>query len=84
MPIERALSVMRRAKLYSVPPMASATTTATSLADLVTSARIASRTLIVLPGFRPSFEGAWEAACLETLSRLLRVKRPASICSNSM
>ena len=72
MPSARAVRFMRAAKPATLPPMFSATTTATSLADLVTSARIASSTAIVEPGFRPSFEGGWRAALAETESWLLQ------------
>jgi len=46
MPRLRAFSVMSRAKFVTVPPRFSATTAATSFADLVTSALIASCTRI--------------------------------------
>ena len=46
----------------SEPPRFSATTTATSLADFVTSALMASSTAMVAPGRRPSLEGAWREA----------------------
>ena len=62
MPMARAVRVMRWAKSLSVPPRFSATAAATSLADLTTSARMAVSTVIVLPGFTPSFEGAMPAA----------------------
>ena len=48
--------------------MSSATTTATSLADFVTSALIASSTVMVWPARSPSLVGAWTAACSETRS----------------
>ena len=48
---------MRAAKPETLPPICSATTTATSLADFVTSARIASSTLMVVPAFTPSLDG---------------------------
>ena len=57
-----------RANLLSLSPSASATTTATSLADFVTRARMASRIEIVLPAFRRNFEGGIFEARLETLS----------------
>ena len=41
---------------------------ATSLADLVTSALIASSTSMVEPGRKPSFDGAIEAALAEMVS----------------
>ena len=53
------MRVIWSAKASSEPPRFSATTTATSLADFVTSAWIASSTSIVSPGSRPSFDGAW-------------------------
>ena len=49
MPSARAFAVIMFAKLGSSPPSASATMTATSLADLVTMARIAVSTRIVSP-----------------------------------
>ena len=58
-----------RAKVSSSPPIASATTTAASFADLVTSARIASSTERVWPGSSPSLEGACCEAWSETSSR---------------
>ena len=48
MPSARALRVIIRANSSSLPPRASAITTAASLADLVTSALIASSTLMRL------------------------------------
>jgi hypothetical protein len=68
MPSAAAFWVMRRAKLPSLPASASAITTAASLADLVTSAMIASSSEIVWPRFRPSREAGMRAARLETLS----------------
>ena len=56
------------ANLRSVLPSASARTTATSLADLVTRARIACLTVIRWLRFSPSFEGGWRAARRDTLS----------------
>ena len=57
---------------------------ATSLADLVTSARMASRALIVWPDLRPSFDGAWPAQCEDISILVLRLVSPLSIDSNSM
>ncbi|GJE44329.1 hypothetical protein AEGHOMDF_3517 [Methylobacterium soli] len=57
---------------------------ATSLADFVTIALMASSTSIVEPGRRPSFEGDWAAAWAEMVSSESRAKRPFSICSKSM
>ncbi len=57
--------------------------TATSFADLVTMARIAVSTAMVSPGLSPSFEGAWTAACGETLISVLILILPASSRSNS-
>ena len=48
MPIWRALAVIIAAKLSSVPPRYSAIATATSLADLVTTARIAVSTSMLV------------------------------------
>ena len=68
-PRERALRVIILAKLISVFPSDSATTTATSFADLVMSARIASFTVIDWPRFKPSLDGAIPCARRETLNR---------------
>ena len=57
MPSARAVRVILSAKFGSVPPRPSATVVATSFADLVTSALMASLTLMVEPGFRPSLDG---------------------------
>ena len=57
---------------------------ATSLADFVTMALIASSTSIVEPGRSPSLDGDWEAAKAEMVSGESRLKRPRSSCSNSM
>ena len=62
MPSARALRVIMRANFASSSPSASATTTATSFADFVTSARMASSTRMVWPGCNPSFDGACMAA----------------------
>ena len=83
MPSWRALLVMRWAKALSEPATCSAMAVATSLADLVTSARMASRTLMVWPGLRPSFDGAWAAAWAETVIRALSDVLWASSASNS-
>ena len=72
MPSARALRVMCLANVSSSPASASATTTAASLADLVTSALIASSTSSVWPGRTPSLVGACEAASEE--HRHLRVE----------
>ena len=83
MPSAWAFLVIIRANSTSVPPSASATTTAISLADLTTSALIASSTSIVEPAGRPSFDGGWPAARFETLSLEVRLSRPSSIASKS-
>ena len=59
-------------------------TVATSLADFVTKARMASRTVMVAPFFSPSLEGVWPLALLETCNFLLRVKRPSFRASKTM
>ena len=63
MPSARALRVIILAKSSSSPPMASAITTAASLAERVTSPLMASSTLMVWPGRRPSLVGACSEAC---------------------
>src|SRR5215831_7275053 len=65
MPSALAFKVISLAKSASLPPMASATTTAASFADLVTSPLIASSTLMVWLALRPSFVGFCSAACIE-------------------
>ena len=67
----------------SVPPNASATTTAISLADLTTSALIASSTRIVEPARSPSLEGDCPAARFETFSFESRPSFPLSTASKS-
>ena len=57
MPSARALRVIILAKVSSSPPIASATTTAASFADLVTSARIASSTAERLARPQPELGG---------------------------
>jgi hypothetical protein len=44
---------------------------------------MASRTVMVLPGCRPSLEGDCEAAKAETFNSLFSFSLPALICSNS-
>ncbi len=77
MPSVLALLVMSLANSISVPACASASTTAASLADFVTKARIASRTFILSPFFSPSFDGGMPAARLEALSFWSSFSRPA-------
>ncbi len=77
MPRLRAVWVITRPKFSSVPARFSAMTAAASLADLVTRALMASSTLMVEPGFRPSLVGAWAAAWAVTLSSVLGVSLPA-------
>ena len=67
MPSARALAVISLANSSSLPASASATITATSLADLVTIARIAVSTAIESPGFKPNLDGACAAAWAETV-----------------
>ncbi len=57
MPSPRARVVIFWANWPSLPPSRSATTVATSFADLVISASIAWRTVIVSPGLRPRRDG---------------------------
>ena len=61
MPMSCALRVIKRAKFCSVPAMCWASAMATSLADLVTSAFMASSTVISAPGLTSSLEGAASA-----------------------
>ena len=84
MPSWWAVRVMRRAKAGSEPSMFSPTVEATSLADLVTSARMASRTLIVSPGRSPTLEGGMPEEWREALSGVSSDMRPASSSSNRM
>ena len=83
MPSARALRVMARANSSSLPPSASAITTAASLADLVTRPLIASSTLSVSPGRRPSLVGAWIEASSDTSIGVSSVILPDSSRSNS-
>ena len=62
MPMAWAFLVIIRAKLPSVPARFSATVTATSLAESVTRALMASLVRMVDPGFRLSLVGDWLAA----------------------
>src|SRR5260370_6551572 len=82
MPGACALAVIFFAKASSEPPRDSAMATAMSLAERVTTARIASRTLMVSPGFRPSFDGACAAAWAEIGIVEESETLPASIASN--
>ena len=68
MPSLRARLVIMRANLASVPPKASAMTTAASFADLVTMPKIASFALIFCPLRRPSLLGAMPSALRETFN----------------
>jgi len=61
MPSSRALFVIMIAKSSSVPARKAPIAEATSLAERVTSARIASSTLMVWPGRSPSFDGGMPA-----------------------
>ena len=51
--------------------------TAMSLADLTVMARIASSTLMLSPGCRPSLVGVWAAACDEKGTRSVSFSRPS-------
>ncbi len=77
MPICLAVSVISLAKASSLPARFSAMVAAASLADWVTRAFIASLTLMVDPGLRPSLVGAWRAANAVTVSSELGVSLPA-------
>jgi uncharacterized membrane protein len=77
------LRVICSAKSSTEPPRFSATTTATSFADFVTSALMASSTAMVLPGRSPSFEGACAAAFADTLSGVSSSSLPRSSCSKT-
>ena len=65
-PSARARLVIITANFRSVPPSASASTVATSLADFVASALIAVSTVIVSPRRSPSFDGERPSATRET------------------
>ena len=54
-----------------------------SLAERVAMTPIASRTLIVAPGFSPSFEGFCDAAKRDMVIRSLSFSVPAFSCSNA-
>ena len=79
MPSCFAVRVMRCANAFWLPPMLSATTTATSLADLVTSALMALSTVIQDPALRPSLEGCCLEAYFDTRRRVFFLIRPAFI-----
>jgi hypothetical protein len=83
MPSARALRVICRAKFSSLPPIASATTTAASFADLVTIALMASSTAMLWPALSSSLVGDCTAACADTGRRESSFSLPASSCSNS-
>ena len=57
MPSERARAVILTAKALSLPPRCSPSAVAMSLAERVTSERMASLTVIVRPAGTPSFDG---------------------------
>ena len=78
MPSWRAFWVIRRAKAASSPPSASASTTAASLAERVTSAIMASRTLTVPPGGMPILVGGALSALIDTGSAVAE-RQPARI-----
>jgi hypothetical protein len=80
----RAMVVIIMAKSRSLLARFSATTVATSLADFVTRAKIASSTVMVSPRFRPSRDAGWRAARAETLSWVFSVHLPTSNASNTM
>ena len=61
--LARAFSVIISAKWNSVPPKASAITTATSLAERITMARMAVSTVMVSPRRSDSLVGFCWAAC---------------------
>ena len=82
-PSARARVVIFSANRPSLPPRRSATTVAASLADLVISARIAWRTVIVSPGFSPSRDGGREAATAETFIGVFSRSALPSSASNS-
>src|SRR3990167_2803294 len=84
MPSAWARAVIFLAKPLSRPARCSPMAQATSFADFVTRARIASRALIVPPALMPSFDGAWPAQREDILILVLRLVLPLSIDSNSM
>ena len=77
MPSLRAVRVIAIANRSSLPPSASASTVAASLAERVTRPMMASSTGIVSPARRPSLVGGMPAARLETLMREDRSSWPA-------
>ena len=78
MPSSSAVLVMRAAKADSDTARFSLTAAATSLADLVTTALMASSTVMVLSGLRPSFDGAMAAARFETFNFVSSLILPTS------
>ena len=78
MPSERAVLVIRWAKAVSLPAIFSPMATATSFAESVITALIASSILIVWAGLRPSLVGGRPEALREIESSLSSVRWPAS------
>ena len=84
MPSSRAFSVILRAKRRSLPPARpSATAAATSLADLVISARIESSTEMLSPRRSPSSDGRIASAWAETAKWVSMAISPASSASKT-
>ena len=81
MPSCRALAVIMRAKPASEPPSSSASAVAESLADFVTSERIAVSTVIEPPALTPSLVGGSAAAFLEKRTLLDVFSLPLSSAS---
>jgi len=84
MPSWRAFFVIMRPKFASLPPRCSATAAATSLADLVASAKMACSAAMLRPGLIPSLEGGFEAANFDIRMRVFLVIFPRSSASNIM
>ncbi|MNY73165.1 hypothetical protein D3C86_2118940 [compost metagenome] len=83
MPSARALLVIMRAKRCSEPPSNSPSAVEASLAERVTSDRIACSTVIDCPARTPSFDGGSAEAFLEKGTGVDLLIRPASSASNA-
>ena len=75
--LANAIEAAEQCGLLSLPEICSAITRAMSLAESVTSDLIASSTEMVEPARRPSLVGTAEAACLETVILVERLRLPA-------
>ena len=83
-PSARARKVIIWANRSSDPPSISPSAAAASLADLVTSPRIASSTVIRVPGVMPSLEGCIDAARADTGTSWSAVMRRSRSASNTI